>query len=332
MNVFRFIGAAWHRLWFARFDPLCMSVYRVSLGLLLIVYFIANFPNWERFYSADGILSLDTVDPQRQNADWVTLFYWTEGYIPDMVFWVLGFIASIFFTIGFQTRICTIFLYVLIASMVHRNRMIVNGEDLTFRMVLLYSCFAPLNHVFSVDSWLRRRKAERKGLSADRPQPMIWAVRLIQINVALIYVISLPNKLYDDPDAWLWEGSAIYLAMTSNMWSRWPWPEMFYGGFLSKLFTYGTVVVEGLFPILVWFKRPKLFAVAAIASLHLGIAVMLQNVTFFTLAMVCAFWVYVPSDSIRSGYAFIRRYLPLPGAREISPEELSHEASSAATE
>jgi hypothetical protein len=55
----------------------------------------------------------------------------------------------------------------------------------------------------------------------------------------------------------------------------------------------------GAFPILVWFKRTRLYAVAATAALHLGIAVRLQNVTFFTLSMVCSFWLFVPGETTR---------------------------------
>ena len=38
---------------------------------------------------------------------------------------------------------------------------------------------------------------------------------------------------------------------------------------------------------------------AAITCLQIGIAILIPNVTFFTLAMVCAFWVYVPAANIR---------------------------------
>lgn len=294
------INEIWDRLWFAKYDPLSASFFRIFLGALLIVYFIANYPNWERFFAADGIISLDVVDPARTQTDWVSIFYWTEGMVPIGVFWWIGLLASICFAIGFQTRASTITLFVLMVSMVHRNLTIVNGEDLTFRMVLFYSCFAPLNRTLSVDSWIKRRWAEKEGRVLPSLLPDIWPIRLMQINIALIYVISLPNKFVDDPSGWLWEGTAIYWAMTSNLWARWPWTEIFYGGFLSKVITYGTVVVEAAFPLLVWFNRTRLYAIAGIAGLHLGIPILLKNITFFTLAMVCSFWVFVPSSDIRN--------------------------------
>jgi len=51
--------------------------------------------------------------------------------------------------------------------------------------------------------------------------------------------------------------------------------------------------------VLVWFRRTRHPAVVGLAALHLGIAVMLQNVTFFTLSMACSFWVFVPGETTR---------------------------------
>jgi hypothetical protein len=78
------------------------------------------------------------------------------------------------------------------------------------------------------------------------------------------------------------------------------WPELFYDGLLSAIFTYGTILVEGAFPLLVWFRRTKMPLVFALASLHIGIAIFLQNVTFFSLSTVCALVVFVPPALTRA--------------------------------
>ena len=85
----------WDRVWFARFDPYCAGLFRISLGSLLIVYFVANYPNWERFFAADGMLSLDLADPQRTGDDPVSIFHWTEGFLPAGALWWVGFLATI---------------------------------------------------------------------------------------------------------------------------------------------------------------------------------------------------------------------------------------------
>jgi hypothetical protein len=217
------------------------------------------------------------------------------------------------FTIGWHTRLATILLYVLETSMIHRNRFAINGEDLIFRMLLFYGCFAPLGRSLSLDSWCRRRRLSAHAVCQEDEWPAAWPVRLMQINIALVYVCSVPHKLADDV-AWR-TGDAIYLAMVSNLWSRGIWPQLFYGWVGTGL-TFGTLVTEGLFPVLVWFRRSRMYAIVAIATMHIGIAIFLKNVTFFSLSMVCSFWLFVPASTICAVSSTLLSASPPPrGAR-----------------
>ena len=286
----------WNEFWFKRYDPVSTSIFRISLGLLISVMFICNYVNWERFYDADGMISLHETVPILNNVpeDACSIFHFTEGKVPMKVYWWISMIAALFFTMGFQTRLATIALYIIQSSMIHRNYMIVNGDDLVIRMVLFYSCFFPLGHCLSIDNWIKKKWFKN---SPATEFPHIWPIRLMQINVALIYAISLPYKLIGDV-AWI-NGQAIYYTATSNMWGRFPFPEAFCmcDCLLSKIMTYGTVLIEGAFPLLVWFKETNLIVTVLAASLHLGIAVFVPNVLFFTLAMVCSFWVFVQPET-----------------------------------
>jgi hypothetical protein len=77
-----------------------------------------------------------------------------------------------------------------------------------------------------------------------------------------------------------------------------PWITLAFGGLLRKLMTFGTVIVEGAFPLLVWFKPTRLAVLIPLAGLHIGIALMIPNVTFFTLTMVCVFACYLTGRDI----------------------------------
>jgi hypothetical protein len=301
------LGRGWERLWFKPYDPLPAALYRICMGTLLTAMYLALAPSFSRYFGRNGVLSLEDPTLSQGPEDWWSLFYLFSG-VPLWVFWLLGLVAAIGFTVGWKTRLWTIVLFALEMSMSHRNRFAINGEDLVARMTLFYGCFAPLGATLSIDEWWKRRKAARAA-AADVPDvaaaPRIWPVRLMQINVALIYAISLPHKL-DDDVAWR-NGDAIFLSVTSSLWGRFPWPSLFYGT-LGDVMTYFTVAAEGLFPIVVWFARTRPYAVLALASLHLGIAFMLKNVAFFSLGMVCCFWLYLPAETIRGAW---RRGQPL---------------------
>lgn len=279
----------WNDFWFSKAELLPVSMFRICFGGLLCAIFIAYFPSWERFYDANGIMSLnDKSFPQVQNT--LSVFHLTEGKIPVIFYWWVGFISAIAFTVGCKTRIFTIVLYILYSSMINRNYFIVYGEDNVIRMLLFYSCFAPLNRRFSLDSYFSKKLRNKT--------PEVWPIRLMQINIVLIYLISTPYKLLYDP-SWV-SGTAIYWTVVSNNWSRFPCPDLFYkcGGILTKIVSYSALVIEFSFPVLIWFRKTKLIALALISALHIGIGILIPNVTFFTFCMLCSFWVFVPETFI----------------------------------
>jgi hypothetical protein len=291
---------AWDRLWFSRLDPLSVGAFRISLGVLLLVYYVALWPNWQRYYAADGMISLDAVNPTRAGRPLLSVFTWTEDVVPAGVFWWVGAIAAVSFTLGLRTRFCNFVLFVMQTSLMRTNELTIIGEDSVSRMLLFLGLFAPLGDRLSLDAWLKARREGAKAPADESTWPAVWAVRLMQINIAAVYAFSVPRKLAEGPD---WgNGSFIYWAMLNERWSRWPWPQLFYGTrgeVLSFLATFGTLVIEGGFPIFVWFRPLRMYVLGAAAALHLGVALCLQGVTFFQFAMISSFWLFVPPEVTR---------------------------------
>ena len=283
--MFSLLVRNWNPFWFSRLDARPLALFRILTGLLMLAMLLSLYPNWSRFFAADGMISLNSpgLENNRVNSP-LGLFFWTEGRVPIQTFWSLGVICSILFVIGWKTRWATFGMLVLVGSMINRNPYVVNGEELVWRMVLLYSLLIDLGATWSIDAWLR----DRKGQPA-RTTVFAWPVRMLQINVALIYAISLPYKFAQDP-GWV-TGDAFHWTVASDMWgpSSFPWITLAFGGLLRKAITFGTVLVEAAFPALVWFEACRRWVLLPIAGLHLGIALMIPNVTFFTLSMVGVF-------------------------------------------
>jgi len=59
------------------------------------------------------------------------------------------------------------------------------------------------------------------------------------------------------------------------------------------------LITEFSFPILIWFQRTKLIALMLISALHIGIGILIPNVTFFTTCMLCSFWIFVPEIFVK---------------------------------
>jgi hypothetical protein len=80
---------------------------------------------------------------------------------------------------------------------------------------------------------------------------------------------------------------------------------------------YGTLLGEAAFPLVVWFRPLRLYVLAAVAALHLGIALFMQNLVFFSLAMVCSFWLFVPPETTRRIRGGVARLFRRPEPRSF---------------
>jgi len=282
----------WNPFFFTPLDPRPIAVFRILSGGLLCCMMMASLPNWHRFLAADGIISLHSIDLNNTRVNGsLGLMYWTEGILPIQAWWLIGMTLSVTFTIGWHTRLSTIGVWLFIESMLHRNPYLANGEEMVLSMCILYLVFVNIGAVWSVDSWLMKRRG--KPQTTELPS---WPIRMMQINVAMVYAISLPYKLVQDP-GWV-TGDALHWTVASDMWgpSQYPWITLAFGGLLRKVMTFGTVFAEGFFPLAVWFRPTRRIAIFLIASLHLGIAVLIPNVTYFTLSMVCAFAAFLTKE------------------------------------
>lgn len=298
---------AWNRFWFSRQDPMPLSMTRIGVGMLWLLFFIATAPNWERLYGFDGVLSLGEKDLNAfRTISSFSILNWTDGYLPIAFWWWLGVVLAISVMLGLQTRAATIALFLFVSSLIQRNTTAVNGEELVTRMLLFYGCFSPWGDRLSLDCFLR------KHFGCESQQtPLIWSWRMMQVNFLLIYAISLPYKFADDID-WL-TGDALHWTIASDMWWTRGWMSeltLGYNGVLRKLMTWGTVLVEGLFPILVCFRVTRVPITLTVMALHLSIAFCIPGVTLFTLSMVVGATMLLPAETYSQLWYFSSKRMP----------------------
>lgn len=279
----------WDNFFFSKFDPVSLSVFRILLGGTLCLMFIAEFPNWERYFSSNGALSLN--EPLFKSSFYKqSLFFHFEKFFPVKYLWYTGFIFSITFTVGLFTKLSTIFLYIFFVSKVHINPLIGAGYDLLIVVLLFYSSFTNLNHYFSIDNTFNKKRKEL---------PLVWPVRLIQTYIMLIYFTTGLYKLVSDV-AWL-NGEAAYWTMVQNIWGR---SNIFplLGSkilFFSKAATYYTLLVEMLFPLLILIPATRMFAILAAVFFHIMLIIFMNHIDFFSLSMISALLLFLPGSKMK---------------------------------
>lgn len=286
----RFLQKFWNKTFFSEFDPYPLAIFRIVLGFSILIILIASFPDWEDLYSNGGMMSLKELDLPVLKMDRLSLFHYLEPVISIKLFFWLGMIFSITFILGLFTRFSTLVLLILVHSMFYRNFLVTAGYDVVWRLLLCFSLFVPVNYYLSIDNLFNKKK---KNL------PYVWPVRLMQIGIASIYLITFYHKIIDD-SVWL-TGDAIYLVVANRNWSAFPYPELFYkwDGILSKLLTYATLILEIAFPFLVWFRQTNLLIILAMTIFHLCITIIMPVIFPFTLVMISSFILFLPTETIQ---------------------------------
>ena len=263
------------------------------------------------------------IDPRRRY-DWgIPVFsLWFHVVDPQAMVVLHGFIVlcAFLFTIGFCTRITSALTWFGSLCYIHRNPTVLFGMDTMMTILLLYLMIGPSGAAFSVDrliarwwskvkpsvvqAWYRFWKLPIPALSEIAPAPFTeapapsvaanMAIRLLQINLCMIYCMSGLSKLQGP--AW-WNGTAVW--MTVGCFEFAPMQFEFYLSFLRFLGKYqwlydAFITGSGFFTLafeigyifLIW--RPKLrwvFLTGAIL-LHAGIGLFMGLKTFSLMMLV----------------------------------------------
>jgi hypothetical protein len=182
-----------------------------------------------KYYKEEG------QDPRRIYARGMRIFsLWFHVLDPETmaVLHTLVVVSAFLMTIGFCTRLTSALTWFGTLSYIHRNNTMLFGVDTMITILLLYLMIGPSGAAYSVDNLIRRWWARAKpGVVQSwfrfwrRPIPTLdeiapartpdivpslsanVAIRLLQINVGIIYFVSGLSKLQGT--AW-WNGEAVW--------------------------------------------------------------------------------------------------------------------------
>lgn len=287
----RRMARAWDRFLFRPVSPLPIAVYRILFGTLLFVNCSFLLPDAATFFGPEGIvppqLAVQLSGPHRLNV---------LAWLPPEEGWVYALLATYLvaaacLTAGLCTRLSAAVVFVCLASLHHRNVLVLNSADGFMRLASLYLIFAPAGRALSVDRWLRvRRGLEPPGEPAPASP---WAQRLIQLQFAVVYLATVYWKLHGH--TWV-DGTAVYYAARVREYDRFPVPYLFDHLWTIKLLTWGTLVVEFALGALVWLRDLRYPVLLAGVTLHLGLEYSM-NIQLFQWVMLSAFVLFIdPSD------------------------------------
>ena len=166
-NYFRELGrgaaAGWNRFWFSQSDPATLGLIRILAGAMLFYTHLVWTLDLSGFFGQHGWLNPEAIAqlPGHSSLKW-SWFYWIDT---PAILWAVHIAALVVFallTIGFWSRAMSILAFLATVSYINRASLAQFGLDDTNAMLALYLMIGPCGAAYSVDRWLKRRKAARR--------------------------------------------------------------------------------------------------------------------------------------------------------------------------
>jgi hypothetical protein len=245
-------------------DLRALGLFRILLGLCLVIDFLDRLKDVEVFYSSNGVVFPSLFSG---NVFWNNTF--SVNFISGNVAFqtailVIGLVVSIFFTLGYYSKISTILLWILVVSIQNLNGAILQGGDDYMRMLLFWGMFLPLGRRLSVDS------IHIKFSSINRYFSIANFGLIFQI--AFLYIFT---SILKDSPIWTSEYSAVYYALSLDIF-RMPIGDIVLNTrWLPPILTFMAITIEKVVGFMILFpifnQVTRFIAVILILNLHIGI-------------------------------------------------------------
>jgi hypothetical protein len=270
---------------FKKEDCSTIGLIRIFTAAVLLLSLLNDLSFVSDYYSNEGVISGRT-DIMRSEYRFSILDIFGS---PEFVyfFYILLVISTIMLLFGKYTKATAIVSFLLLASFHEKNIFVLNSGDTLIRLLLFYLILAPSEKCLSLDA-IKKKKGVSAAEFKKWQQSPIWPRRLMQIQLAIVYLFAFMPKT-----GITWKsGTALYYFLANPHFARFSFDSLgtFIG--LTALMTHTTLLIELLFPILIWFKSTRKYMLIAGISLNAGILI-LSNITFFSLIMIVAHLAFI---------------------------------------
>jgi hypothetical protein len=267
----------WNRFWFTPTDPATLGLIRILAGAMLFYTHLVWTFDLRGFFGEHAWLSPTAIAalPGHSAAKW-SWFYWIDS---PALLWTVHIAALIVFallTIGLWSRAMSVLAFLATVSYINRASLAQFGLDDTNAMLAMYLIVGPCGAAFSVDRWLKRKRAGGT-LPVEPSIGANIAVRLIQLHMCVIYLFSGIGKLKGAP--W-WDGEALLMSVLNLEYQSVDATWLVNHPLLVAALTHITVFWEASYCVLVWPRLTRPIVLAIAAGVHLGIGMFLGMWTF----------------------------------------------------
>jgi hypothetical protein len=273
------------RLLFAERDARDLAAMRITMGLLLLVWWAQMTPALEFWLTDAGPVDLQLLEKNWSRYRFGPFDGLSIGQLQSVH--AVGFLIIGAYTVGLGTPLMNVVIVFLLAAYWHRSPWIQNGGDRLLRIMAFYMCFTDSGRAWSVDAWLRGTRDATAS---------VFSTRLVQFQLLVMYTYTGIGKLAGY--TWI-DGSAIYYSLSDAGYARFP-AELDVAltyrpvQVFLRLMTWTTLAWEILFAPLVLWRRTRTATLVLGLVLHGGIFALI-SVGIFSWSTLWGYLAFLPS-------------------------------------
>jgi hypothetical protein len=270
-------------------DLRSLAVFRIAISLVLIYDTVKWFGVIEPFLSDFGVLTRAALlDGYNSNFQVSLHVISGQSFVMGLLLAVQLFFAFMLL-VGYRTRIVSVLVWMLLASLQIRNGYVMSGADGMLRLLLFWSMFVPLGAYYSVDRAL--------GLSVNTIKPRYLSAGSIGLMLQLLSLYVFTFILKRDP-VWFDDFSAVYYALnidifatSTGVWLR-DFPQA------MTLLTFIVIRFEIIGPILlfspIYHSQIRMMMILAFIVFHLSLSATLE-IDFFPYVCIAGWMMFLPA-------------------------------------
>jgi len=279
-------------------DLRSLALMRILLAVLLLADLLLRIPTMQMFYTDAGVL------PRTQwlavNNQWYLSLHAASGALWwQILLFSLAAVFAIGLLIGYRTRLMNILSWILLASLLNRNEMVLQGGDILLVLMAFWGMFLPLGAKWSIDAALQpenRLNPNQLRFAPDKAQ-LYFSVATIAVIFQVLFLYFF-TALLKTGAPWRFPFEAAHYTLEIQHFVT---PIGSWFKEISLLLPVGAayvIFVEFVGPLLVLlpFKWPitRIVGLLMLASLHVAFLLLL-HIGLFPLIDFMSLTVLIPS-------------------------------------
>ncbi len=279
------VARAWQSFWFQPQQMYTLGLVRIAFGVLALWWGLWLLPMRRGLLDANGVVP---AQPSIAHT-WGIFAVWNsdKAILIGIVALILSATALL---VGWHTRLAAVLVFILILSFERRNPWAFNAGDVAVRIEALLLAVSPSGSALSLD---QRRRTGSFWSAQTLPN---WPIRLIQVQLSLIYLTAAQAKL--SGETWL-NGTAVSYVLQLDDMRRVSLPHWWVTNALAmNALTWGALLIELAIGILVWLPRFRPWVLAAGVLMHVLIDVHVQ-IGIFSYAMFVMYLAWLSPERVK---------------------------------